>query len=178
MLAGVFLLTGQAGAATTGVVGDDIKAGDPLPVMSAKGDTVNLREELAPSPTSARTRPGATLLIFWATWCKPCMHEVPEIREVGRFYANQGLRVVSVATTWKDDSLEKILDAAKDNGIDYKVLFDMKDSAREAFGVKSLPTTILIDGKGVVTWRGDVLPADINERVRAALGPNEDRGAK
>ncbi|HZI95180.1 MAG TPA: TlpA disulfide reductase family protein [Patescibacteria group bacterium] len=177
-LAGLLLFAGGTGAATTGAVGDDVKAGAPLPVISATGDTVDLRAELAPAPPAGKTRRGATLLVFWATWCKPCMHEVPEIREVGRFYAPQGLRIVSVATTWKDDSLEKILGAAKDNGIDYEVLYDMKDSAREAFEVRSLPTTILIDGRGVVTWRGNVLPADINERVRAALGPIEDSGAK
>src|SRR5262249_54035631 len=80
------LLISCAPAAAGGVEeGDKLPAGWTVPVVDLKGQEVDLRAALG--------KQGATLLVFWGTWCQPCLHEVPEIREVARFYAPKGLRV-------------------------------------------------------------------------------------
>jgi len=151
-------------------VGEPIDAAPAIPVLDIKGEPADLRTLLQP--------PGATLLIFWATWCQPCIHEVPEIRELSRFYASRGLRVMSVALSWNGDTLEKVVEARQTHGIDYPVYFDAHDKARPAFDLRALPASVLIDSTGVVRWKGNLLPSDINARIKEALGPGEERGSK
>jgi thiol-disulfide isomerase/thioredoxin len=152
--------------------GEHVAPGPPVAVLTLRGDPADLRARISPEPR------GATLLVFWGSWCMPCIHEVPEIKEVGRFYGKRGLRVVSVALSLHEDTLEKVAQAASAHGIDYEILFDKDDAARQAFGIKSVPTSLLIDASGVVRWRGNTLPSDINERIKAALGPGEASGAQ
>ena len=159
--------------------GMHVAPGPPVAVVTLRGDPADLRAKLMPPAQDAQHAPrGATLLVFWGSWCMPCIHEVPEIKEIGRFYGKRGLRVVSVALSLHEDTLEKVARAAGDHGIDYEILFDRDDAARQAFGIKSVPTSLLIDASGVVRWRGNTLPSDINERIKAALGPGEASGPK
>lgn len=175
----VVIVTCGATAAAIVAEGDVVTSSGPaIPVITLKGDTVDLRGALARPAAGTEARGAATVLVFWATWCKPCLHEVPEIRGVGRFYASQGLRVLSVALPVADDTPQKVAETAKENGIDYEVLYDQNGSAHQAFGVESLPTSLLIDGKGVVRWRGSAFPRDINARIKAILEPGSQSGAK
>ena len=159
-------------AATTAsiVEGKPLPAGPPIPVVTLKGETRDLRADLDSG--------GAKLVVFWASWCQPCIHEIPEIRELGHFYGKKGLRVVGVALSWNGDTLEKVSQAVETQGIDYPVLFDNADKARIAFELRAIPASLLIDGQGTVRWRGEVLPSDINARIKEALGPGEERGSR
>jgi len=161
-----------AAATTTAsiVEGKPLPAGPPIPVVTLKGETKDLRADLASG--------GAKLVVFWASWCQPCIHEIPEIRELGHFYGKKGLRVVGVALSWNGDTLEKVSQAVETQGIDYPVLFDNADKARTAFDLRAIPASLLIDGQGTVRWRGEVLPSDINARIKEALGPGEERGSR
>ena len=151
-------------------VGASIDAMPSIPVVNIKGEPADLRAIAHP--------PGATLVIFWATWCEPCIHEIPEIRELNRFYSGRGLRVVSVALSWNGDTLERVAGARQTHGIDYPVYFDAEDKARPAFDLRALPASVLIDSKGVIRWKGNLLPSDINARIKEALGPGEESGSK
>ena len=163
------LLAGPALAAPKIAEGEKVVPGSPIPVVTLDGAPADLRASLAGGPT---------LLIFWATWCQPCIHEVPEVRELYHFYAKRGLRVVGVALSWNGDTREKVKQALGDNGIDYPVLFDDEDKARVAFDLRAIPASILVDASGVVRFKGTILPSDINTRIKDALGPGEESGPK
>lgn len=145
-------------------------------VTDLKGAAVDLRDEILSA--GAPELGGATLLVFWATWCQPCIHEVPVLNELHKFYAKSGLKLLGVGMSHGGDSLKSISEAASLHGMTYPVLFDGEDKARKAFGVLALPAAALVDRRGVVRWSGPSLPRDINARIKSALTPQKDSGSK
>jgi thiol-disulfide isomerase/thioredoxin len=98
------------------------------------------------------------LIDFWATWCPPCMKEMPEIQKIAESYAKDKKDVVIVALSQDDESkdlgeirklIEKTLTERK---IETKSLIGMDPSKSigEAFAIEGLPTVVIIDGKGIV----------------------------
>jgi len=88
------------------------------------------------------------LLNFWATWCPPCRHEIPDFIALQKEYGAKGLQVVGVALD-QNDLVEQYRDTA---GIDYPLLvgdLDAVDVAK-AYGNSygELPYTVFIDRKG------------------------------
>ncbi len=83
---------------------------------------------------------------FWATWCGPCIAEIPGYVELQKKYGQDGLAIVGV-------SLDRISPAkvkafAEKHGMNYTVVLGTMD-IQDAFGeVPALPTTFLIDRQG------------------------------
>lgn len=98
-----------------------------------------------------------TALHFWATWCIPCVKELPKVNEAQRRYRNLGLKIVAVSMDGsRSDKVRKFY---QDNRIDsLDVLLDTDQSALKHFKVKGLPTTIFItpEGKEVKRILGDL----------------------
>ncbi len=144
------------------------------PVIDLLGNEVDLRALAVPSATPG----GATLLVFWASWCQPCIKEIPVLNELHRYWGPRGLRVIGLGVGHGGGTIEGIKEAAARHGTTYPVLFDRGGSVEKAFGISALPYAALIDGEGVLRWRGNHLPADINRRIRGLIAPNGDREAK
>jgi thiol-disulfide isomerase/thioredoxin len=148
-------------------------------VIDADGRAADLwRMVSAPQPRGSSPARRATLLVFWASWCAPCIHEIPVLNELRRFYGERGLRVVGLGIREGGETLASLKEAAAKNGATYPVFYDSEGRAQEAFEVHTLPMSALIDAEGTVRWIGPALPADVAARVEAALAPGEPRGAK
>ncbi len=176
VLAG-FLLFPTASTSTAGgdpkpgiAEGDRIPAAPPILLVDLRGHEVDLAREILAAPGKDAH---ASLLVFWATWCQPCIHEVPDLKELNRYYAKDGLRVIGIGVGGGDDAAA-LSGAVARLGIDYPVYFDKDGSAGRAFQVRALPTSALVDGRGVVRWIGPKLPKDISVRIREAVAPAED----
>ena len=97
---------------------------------------------------------GAPLLLnFWATWCAPCIKEMPELDQFQREYAPQGWRVVGVAV----DNPGAVRDFLKKAPVSYAIGlagFDGSQLSRDLGNDKGgLPFTVLIDRAGAVRQR-------------------------
>jgi len=90
-----------------------------------------------------------TLVNFWATWCVPCREEMPAIQALHAARKKDGVRVVGIIVQDRADAAEakKVVTESK---IDYVVL--RGDAALESAwrGIRIIPTTFLVDGKGKV----------------------------
>ena len=87
---------------------------------------------------------------FWATWCAPCVKEIPDI---AAFAAAQGsnVRVLGIALDWDDEKQVKAF--AKKVGLTYPLVLG-NDASEKAFGkLKGLPTTIVYDPAGKIAYR-------------------------
>lgn len=88
---------------------------------------------------------------FFATWCEPCLAEVPRIRGHLEKYREKGLAVIGVSLDEKEDELKKYLDKAK---LPWPIIHDAAPdpiaSLRMKFGVANLPTVLLLNKEGVV----------------------------
>ena len=92
------------------------------------------------------------LVDFWATWCGPCVAQVPRLKKLYAKYHDKGLEIVGVSWDESAESLKDFLESQE--GMSWPQLFDVNNPgmhvlARE-YGVNTLPTMFLIDKKGKV----------------------------
>ncbi len=123
------------------------------------------------------TMRGKVVLIdFWATWCGPCVDEIPQIKETHDKYREAGFAVVGVSLDGGDKNA--FLKECEDLGIDWPQIFDGKGwntALARSFGIWGVPTPVLIDRDGRVVAvhgeaRGDRLEEKVAELVEADGG--------
>ncbi len=102
-------------------------------------------------PVALRSFQGKTVLInFWATWCPPCIKEIPLFAELYRKHHPKGLEILGISQ-W--DDAQKALDWAAKKGVPYPILAG-SDEAVEAFGgFQSLPISFLVNPSGKIVKR-------------------------
>jgi len=105
---------------------------------------------------STLTGNGPVLLVFFATWCPPCQHEVPEINSIARTYATRGLQVVAVSVDTNANVLPSFI---QEKDIIYPVWHDASGTGARLYGVTSIPTNILISRTGIILYRAHTPPS-------------------
>ena len=121
---------------------------------------MSFRELVAYTPEGKEVRlsdyagKGKVVLIdFWASWCGPCIHEMPFMRELYQKYRERGLVFLGVSL---DSDREKWLEALETHqapGIQVSNLMGWEDSSPMDYGVQAIPFTILIDQTGKIVAR-------------------------
>lgn len=119
---------------------------------------------------------GKVLLIdFWATWCGPCLRELPNVREVYEKYHDQGLEILSISLDYEDRKpLADYRQWIAENGMTWKHIYDGKGWNSELAGkyfVASIPAAYLIGPDGSMAASGDDCRGEkLEESVKTALG--------
>lgn len=94
------------------------------------------------------------LLDFWASWCTPCMNELPNLKDAYKKFKSKGFEIVSVSV---DDGTEEWIKAVKDNGMNWVQLWngddDLENSAAVKYSITAIPSTFLIDSEGTIIAR-------------------------
>jgi peroxiredoxin/rhodanese-related sulfurtransferase len=118
----------------------------------------NERMDVAPDfvlPTLEQTafslsdhRGQVVLLNFWATWCGPCVIEVPHLVQLQSDFADRGLVIAGVSQDSGDEAFGEVLDFAERFNVNYPLLLDPGFAVSQLYGVHSLPTTIVVDQNG------------------------------
>ncbi len=91
------------------------------------------------------------LLHFWATWCPPCRAELPTMNKLQQLLKNKGLVILAIST---DRSTYDVKDFLSRHPLNYTVVVDYNlNVSRTLYKVFMVPTTFLIDKKGVVVKR-------------------------
>jgi peroxiredoxin len=111
------------------------------------------------------------LLNFWATWCEPCLREMPMLVEIQTQYGSKGLQVLGVAV----DDPQNAMAFAREHGISYPILVGMGDvmEMNAAYGNTDgvLPYSVLVDKEGIVRWQyvGEIPRSDITSLLQRFL---------
>ncbi len=135
-------------------------AADPAPpLLGAFGQNFTLLDPPVPTPLEAFTdlagnrvrladlKGRVVLLNFWATWCAPCVREMPSLDRLQAALGERGLSVVAVSIDRK--GAQVIRPFAKRLGLAHLKLFhDPKGALFRAFGVTGLPASFVIDRQG------------------------------
>ncbi len=118
------------------------------------------------------------VLDFWATWCGPCRAAMPRLAELGRWARESGIPVEVVAINTSEQSrdletrrkrLSEFLPEQGWNLDGLRVVLDLDGKTAQAYGVRGLPTTVIIDAAGrIVTTRTGFGPGS-EEQLRELL---------
>jgi peroxiredoxin len=84
---------------------------------------------------------------FWATRCSPCVHEMPYIQEVYEVWSERGLVLLAVNI---GESPSQVQGFMQENRLSFPVLLDGTGEVAERYGLRGIPTTVLIDSEGVI----------------------------
>ncbi len=104
--------------------------------------------DLAGQPRTLEDFKGKVVLLnFWATWCAPCVREMPSLDRVQAKLANEGLKVIALSMDRKGREL--VAPFMKKLGLDdLQAFLDPRGKAARAFGVRGLPASYIIDAEG------------------------------
>ena len=136
--------------------GSSARAAPQLPSEVLRGPRTDL--------ASLRGKPA--LVNFWASWCKPCQQEAPELK---RFDDTLGGKANLVGVDWNDtpDNAKKFI---ADSGWQYPVLRDPSQQVGYAYGLSGLPTTFVLNAQGqiVETLQGPQTAAELRQALTSA----------
>lgn len=125
-------------------------AGTTTPTYAATsldGDTVSL----------ADYRGQVVLLNVWATWCRPCVQEMPALERLHDALGAEGLTVLAVSVDAPAPGLEDPNEAvrafASQLGLTFPILVDASGRIEGTFRVSGLPSTFVIDREGTLRQR-------------------------
>jgi peroxiredoxin len=110
------------------------------------------------------------LLIFWATWCPACRQAMPYFSNLHTQYTPRGLKIISINIA-SNDPLPRVQSFQEINKLPYRILYDEKTDVSRLYAVFGIPTTMLIDRDGFIQYRGNALPANINQILDKLLTP-------
>lgn len=151
-----FLMAALLGAAVA-----TANAGQP-PLEGRFGERFKLKDVPEPAPEATfRTRDGETvrladfqgkvlLVNFWATWCAPCIEEMPTLDALAADMNSKHFQVMAIST---DRGGKEKVETFLKNKLDLTrldIYLDSKSNLAKAFGLRGMPTTYLIDADGNV----------------------------
>ena len=128
---------------------------------SSDGSTLRLSE--------IRKGKRLVLLDFWASWCNPCMKEMPNIIQIYKDYKDKGLEIVGISQDRNKEAWTKTIEK---NQMKWIQLTDTEEPANEnvseLYHVKAIPYTILIDSTGTIVAR-NLRGEELRETVEKLL---------
>ncbi|MGK5091826.1 TlpA disulfide reductase family protein [Deltaproteobacteria bacterium TL4] len=89
-------------------------------------------------------------LNFWATWCVPCLQELPDMEKLHQRFGNQGLVILAVGMGESQDKIKKFLE---NHALTFAIVTDKDLTISKAYGVENLPVTYLLTPEGFVYAR-------------------------
>lgn len=98
--------------------------------------------------SSEEYRGKAMLITFFATWCPPCLQEIPTLKELHTKFEPQGFAVVALAMD--EGGADPVAQLVRRSGINYPVLMADRSTTRGFGDVVAIPTSFLVNKNGQV----------------------------
>lgn len=117
-----------------------VNAGDTAPDFSITADNGK--------PVTARQFGGKLLLLnFWATWCPPCVDEIPGLNELSRQLGPQGLVIMAVSQDTDESAYKEFVRRFQ---VEFLTARQPSEDIKRSYGTVQIPESYLIDGNGKV----------------------------
>lgn len=122
--------------ADVGAMAPDFSAPNP------EGEVISLKDAMGKY----------TIIDFWASWCKPCRRENPNVVRVYNKYHDKGLNIISISLD-KESQKQRWIQAIKDDKLSWTNISNLKfwrEPIALQYNVRSIPATFLIDSEGKI----------------------------
>lgn len=103
---------------------------------------------------------------FWASWCPPCVRSFPFMNQLEHEFKDQGLHIIGVNLDEKVTDAKTFLDKYP---VDFDIALDPNKQCVSDFGVMAMPTSYLIDRKGVIRHVHQGFRTGEAEKLRLAI---------
>jgi thiol-disulfide isomerase/thioredoxin len=138
-----------------------LKVGDLAPQFA--------RDDIQGHHFDLRAQHGKIVLIdFWASWCPPCIVEIPHLDQLQKQYGGRGFQAVGVSM---DDSADTTKATMRKIPFNYPVVLGDAKFGNLYGGVLGLPLQFLVgaDGKILAIWSGELPTTTLDKAIAAAL---------
>ncbi len=139
-----------------GLVLKDMGKAPTFTLESINGETVRLED----------FHGKVVLLDFWATWCGPCRMSISELKRLSKDFLGEDFVIISV--NLREDA-NKVKDFASTKGMTWIVLLDRDGEVADKYGVRAIPTFILIDKHGKIRLKITGLIPNFYETLSNAI---------
>ena len=192
LVVAVLVLGGVLGGFfVVGVWDDDSEDAAPSLLYESPGSDVTLQFATTPVPLGEITMEGldgrqissrdwqgkATIVNFWATWCGPCLEEIPDLIRLQDRYPDH-LQIIGVSMD--EGPVEDVKEFVREHGMNYPVVM-MTPELRQSFpGVYALPTSFMLDAevRTVQKHIGLISPKVFEQETRVLAGLPTDVGVE
>lgn len=113
-------------------------------LKNIKGETVSISELPKGKPI---------IINFWSTWCSPCKRELNVINEVYSEWVEETEVTLYAVSIDDQRTVDRVKPYVNSNSWEYEVLLDTNSELKRAFGVNSVPFTILVDCDGKIVYQ-------------------------
>jgi thiol-disulfide isomerase/thioredoxin len=159
LLSTLLCIAGSAGA-----------AGELVPWTGGATPALSLKDLSGKSVDLASYKGRAVLVNFWATWCAPCIAEMPAMQQLRDRIGAAKFDVVAVNY---QEGVPRINEFLKKRPLQLTIVRDSDGTARTAWGVKVFPTSFLVDADGRIRYsiQGDAdwASSNVEARIRELL---------
>ncbi|OVE78152.1 hypothetical protein BVX98_01040 [bacterium F11] len=118
---------------------------DPAPPFSLenlKGEEVSLK----------KFEDKVVFINFWASWCPPCKKEFPELNQLAEEYKDKEFKLLAINLDKKQSRVEKYLKKIGIESPDMEILLDPKSEVVASYVARSMPSSFIVDKKGVIRY--------------------------
>jgi thiol-disulfide isomerase/thioredoxin len=118
-----------------------------------------------------KLRGKVVLIDFWATWCGPCIAEIPNVKKVYAEYHDKGFEIIGISLDDEKDR-QKFIELVKAEGTTWPQRFEgkgWKDSMVKTYTISGIPAMFLLDQNGMLVStnaRGEKLGAEVKRLLK------------
>ena len=153
-----FVLSVFSFCVLSGCPGGGVKIGLPPPPLNL--------ERIGGGKIDIKELKGKVILVnFWATWCAPCVSEMPEFEKLHRELEGRPFAVLAVSVDKNASTVEKF---AGKNNLSFPILIDQGEAVARSWGTTGLPETFIIDREGNVAYK--IIGPIEYESIRRKIG--------
>jgi len=159
--------TGRAGVAVVCALAVALAGGSLWAAMPEAGIALQRPGDAG----QVRIEPGAPALhvVFFATWCPPCVNELRRLGELDARWNERGYRLVVIAVQNRHTA-DRLARFISENEVPGELLFDADGSAQAALGAQRLPTHLVFAASGEEVLRAGGVDEGVGEVVQQLLG--------
>ena len=133
------LVTRQATVSIKGLVPIEPRPAPNFELTDVAGKTINLKDKQGK----------VILLNFWASWCPPCVKEIPSMNRLAESFDADTFEIVSVNFKESPETISAFLKSVQ---VDFPVLIDLDGSVSNRYEIFAFPSSFIIDAKGKLRY--------------------------
>ncbi|MBL4675605.1 MAG: TlpA family protein disulfide reductase [Mucilaginibacter sp.] len=135
----------------------------PLMTLNMPAPRFTLKTINAQPVDIAKLKGKHILLDFWATWCPPCMAQIPILKKVKTSVSADKLQIIGVSADNDPKALNRVVG---ENDMNWLHIFDSNRDISELYQIEVFPSLVLIDREGKIIYRSAGQINDVDELIK------------